>query len=142
MNLCHKVDGGLYRVNREVRVVMEIAQKRDGEAIETRRPASQVNLLFDELKAIGLDEDSVCGESTDSRGRCEPDQISAADTKRCQSVFERHTLEYIRCNLRLSEYSASVTLRYDDKNAFAQKLNVAIKSMRRFAVVPGENGNP
>jgi hypothetical protein len=35
-----------------------------------------------------------------------------------------------------------VTLRYDDKNAFAQKLNVAIKSMRRFAVVPGENGNP
>ena len=117
MNCAHKVDSRFNRVNGEVRVVVEITQKRDGEAIETRRPASQVNLLFDELKAIGLDEDSVCGERTDSRGRCEPDQISAADTKRCQSVFERHTLEYIRCNLRLSEYSAGGTLRYDDKNA-------------------------
>jgi hypothetical protein len=118
MNLFDELDGSANRMNGKVGIVVEVAQKRDGEAIKPRRPSAKANLLPHELQAIGLEQNSIGGERSNSRTRCEPDEISSADTKRCQSVFEHHILEHLQCDLRLSEYAASVMSRYDDKNAF------------------------
>jgi len=46
-------------MNREVRIVVEVAEYNDSEAIESRRPALQRQVLANDARVIGLNEGGV-----------------------------------------------------------------------------------
>ncbi len=75
------------RVNREVGIVMEVAEQRDIESVEVSRPAAQTNFAPHELWAIGLNENSVRSESGYTRARCETYEFSSVNRKKRQSMF-------------------------------------------------------
>ena len=52
-------NGGMKRMNREVRIVVEVAEYNNGEAIELGRPAPQRQVLANNARMIGLNEGGV-----------------------------------------------------------------------------------
>ena len=52
-------NGGMKRMNREVRIVVEVAEYNNGEAIEFGRPAPQRQVLANDARTIGLNEGGV-----------------------------------------------------------------------------------
>ncbi len=49
-------------MNREIRVVVEIAEQRNREAIEPFRPAGKNKIPAHNARAIGLDQDGLPGK--------------------------------------------------------------------------------
>jgi hypothetical protein len=137
MQLIDEGNGGTDRVDREVRVVMEVAEQCDVESVEVRWPATQPNFASHKLWAIGLNEQAVGAERGNTRARCETDELSPVNRKQWQSVF---WATYLRLGQTLSSFRITQprTSLNDKKDPSGQKLKVATRSMRRLAVVPGE----
>ncbi len=55
-------DGGVQRMDREIRVVVEIAEHGDGEAIHPFRPARQEKLLADDARPVRRQQDRIPGD--------------------------------------------------------------------------------
>jgi hypothetical protein len=61
MKVVNQGYGGMQRMDGKIRVVMEIAKQRDGEAIHPFWPARQEKVLAYDARTVGLEEDSVSG---------------------------------------------------------------------------------
>src|SRR5215469_6809895 len=124
-------------MNGKERVIVEITQQCDREAIESRRPTPQPDLLVKDHRTIRLKQKGIHPESRHTTNGCESKELSPIDWKERQTLWSNYKV------VRLSSARFSI-LRAFDLRLYAfqapdQKLKVATKSMRRFAVVPGEN---
>lgn len=61
MKVVNQGYGGMQGMNRKIRVVMEIAEQRDGEAIQPFWPVRQEKVLAYDPRTVRLEEDSVSG---------------------------------------------------------------------------------
>jgi hypothetical protein len=73
----HDGDGGVQRVDGEVRIVMEIADEGDGEASEAFRPTGQKEILANDVGVVGLEQDSIRGESDSGDGGSPAEKLAS-----------------------------------------------------------------
>jgi hypothetical protein len=62
-------NSGVKRVDGEKRVVVKIAEERDGETIERARPAREGKIFVDDTREVGLDHGGIARESELQRQR-------------------------------------------------------------------------
>jgi hypothetical protein len=67
-------------------IVVEIAEKRDGEAIELFWPTAKGDLLADDPRAVRLEQRGINGDGGDSGGRGEADKFPPRGGEKRQSV--------------------------------------------------------
>jgi hypothetical protein len=77
-------NGGMERVNRKVRVVVEIADQCDGKAVQPFGPTRQKKILANDVRAVGLQQDSVSGKSNGSGGGGSPEKLPS-----CGNCFQK-----------------------------------------------------
>src|SRR4029077_18905293 len=80
-------DGRPQRVSGKVRVIVEIAKERDGEAIEARRPAPERDFLPYKTGTVRCKKDSVGSERSCCGSQGEADKFSSGRGKKRQSVL-------------------------------------------------------
>ena len=66
-------------------VEVEIAEKRDGEALQARGPAAKSDLLPDDSRTVGLEQRGLDGEGRNAGGRREADKLSPGHGEKGQS---------------------------------------------------------
>ncbi len=78
-------------VRGKVRIVMEVAQNDDGEALQLGGPATKLYLQPHHARVIGLDKKRISGDGRDSGSRGETDKPSSVSRKKCQSIFRPYS---------------------------------------------------
>ncbi len=73
-------------MNGEIRIVMEVAELRDGEAIQPLRPAPESNFLTNNSWTVRFHQRGIGGERGHTSGRCEANEFSSGRRKKRQSV--------------------------------------------------------
>lgn len=129
-------------MNRAIRIVVKIAEVRDGEAFQSRWPAAKRDLFSNDSRAIWLQQGGVDREGARTRSRCKSNKVSSGRREKGQSVFASLTLQDFFQQASCSSSITQTTLSRQGENIRDQKLNVACNSNLRFAAVPGENGPP
>jgi len=122
---------------------MKVAENRDGEAFQPRRPAPKGNLPAHDLRPVGLDQSGINGQGGHASGRCKADESPPSRRKKRQIGLGPLHCQIPRHRGRMfSAYPDPAGSRYDETSAPIQKANVACSSMRRFDEVPCENAPP
>src|SRR6266487_527677 len=73
-------------MNRKTRIVMKIAEQRDGKAFESGRPSAQSDVLMNEPRTVRLEQRRIRRERRHSGSRRQPDELSPVDRKKSQSL--------------------------------------------------------
>src|ERR1035437_11131634 len=73
-------------MNGKIRIVVKVAEKRDGEAFQPGRPTPERNFLANDSRTVGRNQRGVGSESGHSCGRCEANKFSSGRRKKRQSV--------------------------------------------------------
>src|SRR5581483_5726725 len=69
------------------RVVVQVAEQRDREAVHAGRPAPQPKFLAHQPRAHGLDQESIDGKRSCSSGHRHPEKSSSVELRRAQTCF-------------------------------------------------------
>ncbi len=75
-------------MHREIWFVMKVAEQRDGETLQPRRPTAKQDLLSNDSRTIGFDERAFDAERAHSGSRCDANKFSSGRWKKRQSVFK------------------------------------------------------
>lgn len=128
-------------MNGKIRIVVKVAEKRDGKAFQPGRPTPECNFLANDSRTVGRNQRGVGSERGHSRGRCEANKFSSGRRKKRQSVSGPYAagLRGAVSTSRITRIRGFAIYRV---NCLHQKLNVACNSILRLAAVPGENGPP
>lgn len=66
---------------------MKIAEVRDGEAFQSRRPAAKRNFLANDSRTVGRNQRGIDRERAYARGRCKSKKLSSGRRKKKQSFW-------------------------------------------------------
>src|SRR5438477_12347764 len=143
MQPVHHPDRGSERVNGKIRIVMEVAEQRDGEAFQPFRPTAERNFLANNSRKVGCDQRGIDRKGSHSGSRCKANKFSSGSRKKRQSVSGPHAAGLPGMQVSTSSITriAEFTI-WSSASTRAQKLKVACSSILRLAAVPGENGPP
>src|SRR5580658_1024373 len=99
------------RMDGKIRVVMEVAKQRDGEAFQPRRPAPESNFLAHDSRTVRLEQRGVGGQGGYAGGGCEADKSPPCHFgrgKKRQSVSGPYTTELRGARSALSACALSM----------------------------------
>ena len=65
---------------------MKVAEESDGESVKARGPAAKRDILANQPRAIGFDEQGLCPERGDTPARCKTYEISSVN-RQPQSIL-------------------------------------------------------
>lgn len=136
----HCWNRGLQRVNGKNRIVMKIAEHRDLVSVDRGGPARQSEFLADQLRPVGLDQDGIsCQGGSAERGR-EANEATASDASPNQAAFFCQDGCQRDSKTHCGYFQHIAKPRSGDIPGViqVQKVNCAVRSTRRLAVVPGE----
>src|SRR5258708_10341833 len=75
-------DRGVQWVDRKIRVVMEIAEQRDGESIHALRPARQEKVLAHNARAVRFEQDGIPGKRYRASGSSRAEKPASCGRER------------------------------------------------------------
>ena len=103
MQFIHQVNCSAERVNREIGIVVEVAEKGDGKTIQAGGPTTKSNVLAHDSGTVGLDQDGVRGDRSYASGRCKPNKLSPIEGENSQSLSRSEaagTIQHPRTQLQ------------------------------------------
>ena len=74
-------------MHRKDRVIVEIAEERDGETVQTLGPAAEKYFLALEAGPHRFHQHTVGGQRGDRRRACQPDEFSSVDSGKEQALL-------------------------------------------------------
>ena len=138
MKIVDHVDRAPDGMNREIWVVVEVTEQRDGKAVQSGGPSPQPYLFRNNSGTVRFNQESVCTECRHPSNRRQLKKLTSANGKKRQAFSGSAGL----CDYRPFNSSITRQLPFTKPCKPDQKLKVACKSRRRFAAEPGENGPP
>src|ERR1700674_1416976 len=83
-------------MNREIRIVMKVAEEGDAEARQSGRPTPKRNFFANNSRTVWLYQHSIGGNASQASGRCDADKFSPGNREKRQSVSD----PYFACAAR------------------------------------------
>lgn len=88
MKIVYYADRGMKRMFGKVRIVVEVAEQRHGEAVEAGGPTPQGDFLANDLGTIRLNQNRVRSDRSDRSRSSESNEIAPGSRKKSQSILE------------------------------------------------------